>query len=120
VLDVAIHDGDLAEVGGDGEHHGHGVDVVEECVRYGDGRIAGGHAERERSLAGRLRARVLLPHRAHERGHRLPDSGVLHHRHAPRLLVAATGREAGVVEDGRHDVAADRLVGEAANGPRGA
>ena len=75
MLDVAVHDGDLGEIGGHCEHHGDRLDLVEQRVGCGDRRITRGSPEREGTLAHALGSHVLVPHRPHEIGHVLADLG---------------------------------------------
>src|SRR5690606_31254045 len=69
---------------------------------------------------GLAHLQVLEPAGDVEVPHASAHGGVLHQHHAPGLLVAAVGREAGGVEHSGHDLAVDRPVLELAHGSGGA
>ena len=103
-FEPAVHEGDLAQVGGDGEDDWDVGDVVEQGEGHGNRR--GPVPGRRRSCTASCRARrgrrsrptPVASGRRAARGRRVPDDG-----DPPRLAVAAARREAGVVEDGVDD-----------------
>ncbi len=121
-VEDGVHHREFRHVGGDCQHDGDRLDVLEQIVVLVGGDLGGLDVvdDVERVAPRRRGLQILVPDRLHQHRQLAPDQWICHDGNSPWLAVAAGRSEPRIVEHARDRGIVDGFVGERPHRPVGA